>query len=457
MEFKPHKYQKYCIDYIVEHGESAIFLDMGLGKTVITLSALNRMLYDTFEIKKVLVIAPLNVAKNTWPAELEKWDHLKNLKMSVVTGTERQRMNALCEKADIYVINRECIQWLVEKSGYYFDFDCIVIDELSSFKNHQAKRFKSLLKVRPRAKKVIGLTGTPSANSLMDLFAEFLILDLGKRLGRYISRYRASYFEPDKRNAYTIFTYKPLPGAEERIYEKISDMTISMKSVDYLDMPEKVVNEYPVYMSAQERKNYEDLKRELVLTLPEGEEVTASNAASLSMKLNQMANGCIYDDEHNIIRIHERKLDALDDIIEAANGKPILVAYWFKHDLESIKARLDKNKVYYSVISSDESIRKWNKGEYQVGLIQPASSGLGLNLQDGGSTIVWYSLTWSLQDYLQCCSRLYRQGQKDKTVVIQHLVCKDTIDENILAALNKKNVTQSALIDAVKAQIGGKR
>ena len=452
MRYRPHEYQQYAIEYIETHPVSAVLLDMGLGKTSITLTALQDLLFDRFEAHKVLIIAPLRVARNTWPAELQKWDHLQDLTVSVVVGNAEERKAALAKQADLYVINREMVLWLVEQSGYQFDFDTVVIDELSSFKNHQSKRFKALMKVRPKVKRIIALTGTPSSNGLMDLWAEFRLLDMGERLGRYITQYRTKYFMPDKRNAQIVFSYKPLPGAEEQIYDKISDITISMKAADFLPMPERIESEYPVYLSEEEREKYDVLKQEMVLQLS-GEEITAANAASLSGKLSQLANGAIYTEEKEVIIVHDRKLDALEDIIEAAAGKPILVAYWFQHDLQRIAERLESLKVNYARISSPGSIELWNRGEFAVGLIHPASAGHGLNLQEGGSTLVWFGLTWSLELYQQTNARLWRQGQKSSTVVIQHIVAKDTVDERILKALTEKNNTQEALIAAVKAEL----
>ena len=451
MKFKPHDYQKYAIDFIKKNPVSALLLDMGLGKTIITLTAISDLLFDSFEVQRVLIIAPLRVARDTWSAEIEKWEHLKNLTYSVAVGTVEDRISALKQKADIYIINRENIQWLVEESGIPFDFQMIVIDELSSFKNHQTKRFKSLMKVRPKVKRIVGLTGTPSSNGLMDLYAEFRLLDMGERLGRFIGQFRNTYFQPDKRNGMIVYSYKPLPGAEDAIYEKISDITISMKAADHLHMPELIMNEYYVEMSSEEKEKYMELKKELILELPDSE-TTAANAANLSNKLSQMSNGAIYDDDKNIIPIHDRKLDALEDIIEAANGKPILVAYWFKHDLERIKERLHKLHIPFSTLDQSDSIRKWNNGELPVALIHPASAGHGLNLQSGGSCLVWFGLTWSLELYQQTNARLWRQGQKSNTVVIQHIVTKDTVDERIMKALQDKDETQTALMEAVKAE-----
>ena len=409
-------------------------------------------MFDSFEVHKIIVIGPLRVSRHTWPAEIEKWDHLKGLKYSVAVGTESERLSALQKQADIYVINRENVQWLISESGIPFDFDMVVIDELSSFKNHQTKRFRALMKVRPKVKRIVGLTGTPSSNGLMDLWAEFRLLDMGERLGRFIGQYRTSYFRPDKQNGQVVFSYKPLPGAEKQIYGKISDITISMKSDDHLQMPELINSRYTVYLSEKEDSRYADLKKDLVLQLPDGE-ITAANAASLSGKLSQMANGAVYTDAGETVAIHERKLDALEDIIEAANGKPVLVAYWFRHDLERITERLHKLKIPCSRLDTDGSIRKWNAGEIPVALIHPASAGHGLNLQSGGNTLVWFGLTWSLELYQQTVARLWRQGQQSETVVVQHIITKGTIDERIMKALSEKDTTQAALIDAVKADL----
>lgn len=451
MIYKPHKYQEYATEFILDHPEAAIFLDCGLGKTIISLTAIEELLFDRFDIHKVLIIAPLRVARTTWPSEIRKWDHTGYLTYSVITGTAAERLAAMQVDADIYIVNRENVQWLVEKSGMPFDYDMIVIDELSSFKSSQAKRFRSLMKVRPTASRVIGLTGTPASNTLMDLWAEFRLLDMGRRLGKFLSGYRANYFLPDRMNGYIVYSYKLQPGAEDRIYEAINDITISMKATDYLSMPEKVEANLEVEMSDDEKQIYKEMKKDLVLSLPDGE-ITAANAASLSNKLLQLANGAVYTDDGAVMHVHNQKLDTLEDLIEAANGKPVLIAYWYKHDLLRISERLAKMGVGYDLVSSDDSIKRWNRGEIPVGLIHP-SSGHGLNLQDGGSTIIWFGLTWSLELYQQTNARLWRQGQKDKTVVVQHIITKGTIDERVAKALASKNAGQAALIDAVKAEI----
>ena len=426
---------------------AAVLLDMGLGKTVISLTAIADLLFDSFEAHRILVVAPLRVARDTWPAEISKWQHLKHLTYAVAVGTIKERKAALSAGADITIINRENLGWLIDSSGYEFDYDMVIIDELSSFKNHQSKRFQSLMKVRPKIKRIIGLTGTPSSNGLMDLWAEFKLLDFGERLGRFITHYRNNYFIPDKRNGEIIYSYKPMPYAEDAIYRKISDITISMKSTEHLQMPELITSQYEVQLSEEEEQRYEELKADFILELPEGE-ITAANAASLTGKLSQLANGAIYDDEGNIVEFHDRKLDALEDIIESANGKPLLVAYWFKHDLQRIKKRFDVRE-----IKTSKDIIDWNNGDIPVAVIHPASAGHGLNLQAGGSTLIWFGLTWSLELYQQTNARLWRQGQSSGTVVIEHIITKGTIDERILKALSLKEVSQNALIDAVKANL----
>ena len=447
MKYKAHEYQEYATRFIEDNEESAVFLECGLGKSVITLTAIKNLMARG-EVNRVLVVAPLRVGKTTWPEEIGKWDHLAGLTYAVAIGNVAERLSALKAKADITIINRENVEWLIDKSGVPFDYDMLVIDELSSFKSFKAKRFKALLKVRPQITRVVGLTGTPSSNGLMDLWAEFRLLDLGERLGRYITRYRLAYFTPDKRNAQVVFSYKPLPGAEERIYDKIDDITISMRAADYLKLPSLVMNTVVVEMGDKEKEIYDNLCDDMVVSLGDNE-IDAVNAASLSNKLLQMANGAVYGEEQSVHRIHDEKLNALEDLIESANGKPVLVAYWFKHDLARIKAKFP----FVREIKTDEDIRAWNRGEIEVGVIHPASAGHGLNLQTGGSTLIWFGLTWSLELYQQTNARLYRQGQKN-TVVIHHIVTKGTIDERVLKALGKKEKTQNSLIDAVKAELG---
>ena len=389
------------------------------------------------------------MAKVTWPLEIEKWSHLKTLKYSVAIGSKEERIEALKIKADIYLINRENVDWLINKSGIPFDYDMVVIDELSSFKSHRSKRFKALMKVRPKVKRIVGLTGTPSSNGLMDLWAQFKILDMGERLGRFIGHYREIYFKPDKRNGAIIYSYKLLDFSEEAIYKKISDISVSMKSEDYLEMPELVNNQVIVSLSEKEKTTYETLRKELIVDIKE-KEIDAVNAAALSNKLLQMANGAVYDEDKNFIEVHDKKLDALEDLIEGANGKPVLIAYWFKHDLKRIKDKFEVKE-----LKSNKDFSDWNGGKIAVGIIHPQSAGHGLNLQAGGSTLIWFSLTWSLELYQQTNARIYRQGQNN-TVVIHHIITKGTIDENIIKALDKKSIGQEELLEAVKARIGGK-
>ena len=446
MKYKPYDYQTFATNFVLEHPACGLILDMGLGKSVITLTALWSLLLDSFDVGKVLVVAPKRVAENTWPTELKKWEHLDGLTWSLVLGSEKDRRAALQRRAKIYIINRENVTWLVD--NYRWDFDTLVIDELSSFKSSKAQRFRALKRVRPRISRVIGLTGTPQPNGLLDLWPQMYLLDMGQRLGRFVGGYRERFFLPDKRNREVIYSYKPKEGAEEKIYELISDICISMKAADYLDMPELVASRVEVQMNAKEQKLYEGFERDMVLHLKDGD-LDAVNAASLSGKLVQMANGAVYGENRKVHHIHDRKLDALEDIIEAANGKPLLVAYWYKHDLERIRQRFEVR-----TIDTPKDIADWNEGKIPVALIHPASAGHGLNLQDGGSTIVWFGLTWSLELYQQLNARLWRQGQKH-TVVIQHIVAAGTHDEDIMNALEKKDMSQTALIAAVKARIGG--
>ncbi|MBC2723238.1 DEAD/DEAH box helicase [Desulfosporosinus sp.] len=447
MNYVPHEYQDYAKDFILEHPACGLFLDLGLGKTVITLTAIIELLFDYFEVAKVLVIAPLRVAQDTWSRECEKWDHLRHIKISKVLGTEKERRLALHRKADIYIINRENVEWLVKY--HRWDFDMVIVDELSSFKSPSSKRFKSLRKVRPNFKRVVGLTGTPAPNSLLDLWSQINLLDRGERLGRFIGNYRRDYFEPDKRNKQVIFSYKLKADAEEAIYKKLSDICVSMKARDYLEMPKRVDNRIEVSMSEQEMALYKQLEREMLLPFKEGD-IDAVNAAALSNKLLQMANGAVYDENRAVRLIHHKKLDALEDLVEASNGKPVLIFYGYIHDRDRIAERF---KV--SEIKTSEDIEVWNQGEIEIAVAHPAAVGHGLNLQAGGSTIIWFGLTWSLELYQQANARLWRQGQKD-TVVIHHIITKGTIDEQVMKALERKHIGQKALIDAVRARVGGR-
>lgn len=447
MKYKPHNYQQFATDFILNQSICCLMLDMGLGKTVITLTALWQLAMDSFDVSRVLVIAPKRVAEDTWPKELAKWEHLTGLTSSLVLGSAAERKAALQKKAFLYIINRENVAWLVK--NHYWDFDMVVIDELSSFKSNKAERFKAMKKVRPMVTRIVGLTGTPAPNTLLDLWPQMYLMDMGQRLGRFIGGFRDRFFLPDKRNREIIYSYKPREGAEDAIYALISDICISMKAADYLDMPERIDNRIEVSMSPKERKLYDDFQKDMVLSIDD-EELDAANAASLSNKLLQMANGAVYGEDKKVIPIHDRKLDALEDLVEAANGKPLLVAYWYKHDLQRIKARFKNARC----IDTAKDIDDWNAGQIPLALIHPASAGHGLNLQDGGCTIVWFGLTWSLELYQQLNARLWRQGQKH-TVVIHHIVTKGTHDEDVMRALENKDTRQSALIEAVRARIGG--
>ena len=466
MEFKPHAYQEYAIDYIKKHPVAAILLGCGLGKTSIALTAIDDMLHDSFEIRKVLVVAPIRVCTNSWPDEIRKWDHLSGIRFSVAVGTREERFAALRADAEVYIINRENLPWLVEKAPIRLDYDMAVIDELSSFKNWDTRRFKAFMKLRPRLRRVVGLTGTPAPNGLMDLYAEYRCLDMGERLGRYIGQYWTRYFVPERMSGPIVYSYRLRQGAAEEIYSRISDITLSMRAMDHLEMPSLIENRYPVRMSPEEREIYDTLRKDLLVTLEtkdcrggEGagllttkDSITAANAAVLSNKLSQLSNGCVYAEDGTAVPIHSRKLDALEDILEAATS-PVLVAYQFRHDLKRITERLASLGVTWAVLDREESILRWNGGRLQVGLIHPASAGHGLNLQKGGHTMVWYSLPWSLELYEQCRARIWRQGQQAKTVVISHIVTEGTIDDRILSALKEKSNTQDKLIEAVRAEL----
>ena len=451
MNYQPHEYQQYATDFIIKNPTAAVFLEMGLGKSVIALTAILELCLERFEISRVLVIAPLRVARDTWPAEIQKWDHLKDLTYSVAVGTANERRAALQQKTFVHIINRENVQWLIEDSGIPWQYDMVVIDELSSFKSHQSKRFKSLMKARPGVRRMVGLTGTPSSNGLMDLWSEFRVLDMGKRLGRFITHYREQFFEPDRRNGMQVFSYKPRAGAEREIYRRIGDITISMRSADYLKMPECVMNTVPVKLDSTEYEVYEEMESKMVTEL-DGVEIDAVNAAALTGKLCQLANGAIYTPDGNTVFFHERKLDALEDLIEGANGKPVLVAYWYKHDLARIQERFKVRE-----LKSSKDITDWNAGKIPVAVIHPASAGHGLNLQAGGSTLIWFGLTWSLELYQQTNARLWRQGQQAETVVIHHIITRGTVDEDVMQSLSEKDRSQAALMRAVRARVEARK
>jgi SNF2 family DNA or RNA helicase len=449
VKFNPYNYQSYVTNQIIEHPYSALFLDMGMGKTVCSLTAVSDLLYDMFEICRVLVIAPLRVAEDTWSREVDKWDHLDYLKISKILGPQKKRLEALEAKADIYVINRENVEWLVDHYKSKWPFDMVIIDELSSFKSPKANRFRALRKVRPLIKRIVGLTGTPAPNTLIDLWPQIYLLDQGERLGKTLTEYRNRYFNPGKRNGVIIYSWDLKPGAKEEIYQKISDICFSMRSKDYLDLPERIDRIVPVTLSPAAKKYYEQMEKDLVLEIMDNE-ITANSAAVLSNKLLQMANGAIYDEDKNVTEIHQEKLKALEEIIEVNEGKSILVFYGYKHDHDRIHGYLKNYQV--RDLKTSQDISDWNNGKIKIMLSHPASSGHGLNLQDGGNIIVWFGLTWSLELYKQANARLHRQGQKN-SVVINHLVAPGTVDEDVMRALERKDVNQSALLEAVKARI----
>jgi SNF2 family DNA or RNA helicase len=448
LKFTPHTYQKFAIQKMIYQPIVGLFLEMGLGKTVCALTAASELLHNYYEVSKVLVIAPYRVARDTWPDEVEKWDHLRYLKISKVLGSKKQRLAALNTQADIYVINRENVTWLVEHYGKDWPFDMVIIDELSSFKSSKARRFRSLRKVRPLIKRIVGLTGTPAPNGLIDLWAQVYLLDQGERLGKTITGYRNRYFTPGRRNQHIVYEWNPKPESEEAIYKKLSDICVSMKSEDWLDMPEVISREVKVKLPEKAREKYDRLERDLLLPFAESD-VVADTAAVLTGKLLQMANGAVYDEFGDVQEIHEAKLGALEDVIEAANGRPVLIFYAYRHDLARIQERFPEART----LDTTEDIQAWNRGDIPIALAHPASAGHGLNLQAGGNIIVWFGLTWSLELYTQANARLNRQGQKHKNVIIHHLVAEDTIDEDVMKSLENKDRTQEALMRAVKARI----
>lgn len=443
MKYIPHDYQTRAKDFILEHPKAGMLLEMGLGKTVITLTAIDVLINELFEVDRVLVIAPKRVAEDTWTREHAKWDHLRHLRVSKVLGSPEQRRRALAVDADIYVIGRDNVVWLVEQCRQSWPFDMVVIDELSSFKNPQAKRFRALKKVIPKASRVVGLTGTPSANGLMDLWAEIYLLDRGERLGHTLGAYREKYFRPGARNGYVVFKWEPLRGSREKIEAAISDICISMSADDYLTLPKRIDNLIPVKLSPQEMKQYKTMEAEQLLHIDD-EDVVALNAAAVMTKLLQIANGSVYSHEGNVVRLHDAKLEALLEIIDTTDS-PVLIFYSYKHDLAAIKAAIPGART----LDGPEGIAEWNAGRVQVLLAHPASVGYGLNLQEGGHVIVWYGLTWSLELYQQANARLYRQGQ-DKPVIIHHLIAEGTVDEQVMRALQEKDMSQAALMAALK-------
>lgn len=457
MKFIPHDYQKYTIARMLETKKIIAILDMGLGKTACTLTAINELLFERFEINKVLVIAPLRVARKTWTDEIGKWDHLKNLRASKILGTEAERIQGFNATADIYLINRENVQWLIDYCLKLkrWPFDVIVIDESSSFKNNQSKRFKSLRKVAALADRVIELTGTPSPNGLMDLWSQIYLLDQGERLCKTITAYRDRYFVPGRRNRTVVYEYIPKPRAEEAIYKAISDVAISLKAVDYIKMPKRIDNVVKVQLPDAARAKYDEMERDSILELSSKEVVTAGSQAAVTGKLLQMANGAVYGESGAVLHIHDEKLDALEEILEDNTGKPIMVLYNYKHDYQRLMERFAKYNP--RTLDTDADQDDWNAGRIQLLLAQPASMAHGLNLQVGGHIIVWFGLTWDLELYLQANARLERQGQPNDTVVINHIVAEDTVDEDVMRALRSKRVDQDELIEAVKARIERRR
>lgn len=446
MKFMPHDYQKRAMELVIKIPKVGLFLDMGLGKTVITLTAIQELMYDRFEISRVLVIAPKRVAEDTWTREHAKWDHLKDLRISKVLGNEQQRIRALRAEADIYVIGRDNVIWLI---NYYqglrkgWPFDMIVIDELSSFKNPQAKRFRALKKAMPSVSRVVGLTGTPSPNGLMDLWAEVYLLDQGERLGNTLGAYRERYFRPGARNGYVVYKWEPFRNAQKEIEDKISDICISMSAADYLKLPKRIDNVIPVQLSPDEMEAYKRMERDQLLQI-EDDDIAALNAAAVMTKLLQIANGSVYTNEGKVVKIHEAKLEALAEIVDTTDS-PVLVFYSYKHDLAAIQGKIKGARI----LENEKDISDWNAGRVQVLLAHPASVGYGLNLQEGGHVIVWYGLTWSLELYQQANARLYRQGQ-EKPVIIHHLIAEGTADEEVMAALQNKDTSQAALLAALK-------
>lgn len=452
MNFKPHNYQKYCINRMIADNNLGLFLDMGLGKTIITLTAINELKYNRFQIRKVLVIAPKKVAEGTWSTEKDKWDHLKLLRISTVLGSEKKRIKALNTPADIYIINRENVVWLVEYYRNNWPFDMVVIDEFSSFKSNKAKRFKSLTWVRSHINRFVGLTGTPAPNGLMDLWAEVYLLDGGERLGKTITGYREKYFEPNQRSREMIYSYSPKKGANEVIQDKISDICISMKAEDYLELPDIIYDTIPVILDSKAKKAYEELEKQMLLQVDPETVIDVTSAAALTNKLLQLSNGAMYDENREVHEIHKCKIEAFMELIEKLQGKPALVFYNFKHDLDRIMKALEKTKLKVRVLKNVDDQKAWNDKEVDILLAHPASAAYGLNLQEGGNHVIWFSLNWSLELYQQANKRLHRQGQKEK-VIVHHLVSSGTRDTDVMLALESKGEVQDLLLESLKARI----
>lgn len=464
MRFVPHDYQRYCITRILQSEALALLLDMGLGKTVITLTAVNDLRYNRFAIRKCLVIAPKKVAEDTWTREQEKWDHLNLLKIVPVLGSQTKRIRALNSPGDVYVTNRENVQWLVDYYRNDWPFDMVIIDELSSFKSHQAKRFKALKSIRKHVSRIVGLTGTPTPNGLTDLWAQIYLLDEGQRLGRTITEYRNNYFMPASRNATTIFSYEPLPGADETIREKIRDICISLSAKDYLSLPPCIRNTRYIKLDFKAQKAYDTMEKQRILELQDDTVLDAGSAAVLANKLLQLGNGAVYIDEEiqqpngelrlvkKVQEIHDCKLEAFRELVEANDGQHMLVFYNFQHDRDRIKKSMEKYHLQLRELKTPQDIADWNEGKIDILLAHPASTAYGLNLQQGGNVVVWFGLNWSLELYQQANARLLRQGQKN-TVFIHHLVVEGSVDEDVMAALEQKGDCQAALLEALKARV----
>lgn len=451
MQFNPHPYQQYCINRLVADTAVGLFLDMGLGKTAITLAAVNELKYNRFAVSRVLVIAPKKVAEATWSKEGQKWDHLRHLRIITVLGSQAKRIKALEAPGDVWVINRENVVWLVDHYRGAWPFDMVVVDESSSFKNHQAKRFRALRRVRPRISRIVELTGTPAPNGLMDLWAQLYLLDLGERLGRTIGGYRERYFDPDQRNAQQIFSYKPKPGAAEAIQTAISDICVSMRAEDYLQLPDCIVDDIPVVLDTKAQQQYDQMEKDMLLRVDEAL-IDAGTAAALSNKLLQMCNGAVYDETRAVFEIHDCKLEAFAELIEGLNGQPALVFYNFRHDIPRLHKVLSGRRLRVRELLTPQDEAAWNNREVDILLAHPASAAFGLNLQDGGNHVIWFGLNWSLELYQQANKRLHRQGQAQK-VIVHHLAVQGGRDEDVIAALGDKGATQEALIESLKARI----
>nr|DAS43916.1 MAG TPA: Helicase of the snf2 rad54 family [Caudoviricetes sp.] len=453
MQFVPHAYQKHCIDKIIELDKVGLFLDMGLGKTVTTLTAIKELKYNRFQVRKVLIIAPKKVAEGTWTKEKDKWDHTQMLRVSPVLGSEKKRIKAINTPSDLYVINRENVVWLVDYYRNAWPFDMVVIDESSSFKNHSAKRFKALVQVMSKIKRLVELTGTPSPNGLNDLWSQIYLLDEGRRLGKRYGQFRERYFDPGRRGPQGfVYDYDPKDGAEQSILSAISDICISMKAEDYLQLPDMVIHEIPVSLDAKAEKAYKELERKMILELPENEEISVTSAAALSNKLLQLANGAVYDEEHKAHEVHTSKLDAFLELVESLQGKPLLVFYNFQHDKERILKVLGTKKLRVKELKTVQDEDDWNHQEIDILLTHPASSAYGLNLQQGGNHVCWFGLTWNYELYTQANKRLHRQGQTEK-VIVHHLICSGTRDEDVMKALKKKEGVQDFVMESLKARI----